>query len=40
MKQGAKVFVAGHRGMVGKALVRKLEQRGNVEILTASRDEL
>ncbi|MGK0189607.1 MAG: GDP-L-fucose synthase [Verrucomicrobiales bacterium] len=40
VKQGAKVFVAGHRGMVGKALVRKLEQRGNVEILTASRDEL
>ncbi|MDA0811351.1 MAG: GDP-L-fucose synthase [Verrucomicrobia bacterium] len=40
MKDGDKVFVAGHRGMVGKALVRKLETRGNVEILTATRDQL
>jgi GDP-L-fucose synthase len=40
MKDGDKVFVAGHRGMVGKALVRKLESRGNFEILTATRDQL
>lgn len=28
MEHGAKVFVAGHRGMVGSAIVRKLEQAG------------
>jgi GDP-L-fucose synthase len=34
------VFVAGHRGMVGSALVRRLEREANVRILTAGRDEL
>ena len=33
-----RVWVAGHRGMVGSALVRALEARGNVAILTAGRD--
>ncbi len=37
--KGKRVFVAGHRGMVGGALVRRLA-RENVEILTASRSEL
>src|SRR4029077_6740776 len=36
---GRKVFVAGHRGMVGSAIVRRL-QREDCTILTASRDEL
>jgi len=31
------VFVAGHRGMVGAALVRALLQRGQKEVLTATR---
>jgi len=35
-----KIFVAGHRGMVGAALVRQLQTRGAKEILTATRDEL
>lgn len=35
-----RIFVAGHRGMVGSAIVRQLEQKANVEILTASRGEL
>ena len=34
------VFVAGHRGMVGSAIVRKLEQDSPVEIITRDRDEL
>jgi GDP-L-fucose synthase len=36
---GRRVFVAGHRGMVGAALVRRLAGEG-CEILTAARDEL
>lgn len=36
---GRRVFVAGHRGMVGSALVRRLAGE-NCEILTATRDEL
>lgn len=35
-----RVFVAGHRGMVGSALVRKLTLNGDVEVVTASRSEL
>ncbi|WP_446658529.1 GDP-L-fucose synthase [Blastomonas sp. SL216] len=36
---GKRVFVAGHRGMVGGAIVRQLEQI-DCEVLTASRAEL
>ncbi|HUF97430.1 MAG TPA: GDP-L-fucose synthase [Ilumatobacter sp.] len=36
----ARVFVAGHRGLVGSALVRRLEADGFTNILTATRDEL
>ncbi|MCM0612627.1 GDP-L-fucose synthase [Marinobacter sediminum] len=35
-----RVFVAGHRGMVGSAIVRRLQALGYTNILTASRDEL
>ena len=35
-----KVFVAGHLGMVGSAIVRRLETLGCPNILTAGRDEL
>ncbi len=37
--RGKKVFVAGHRGMVGSALVRRLAREG-VEILTVQRSEV
>ena len=37
--RGSKVFVAGHRGLVGSAIVRRLRQEGIVP-LTATRDEL
>jgi GDP-L-fucose synthase len=35
-----KVFVAGHRGLVGSAILRRLEQVPNSVALTATRDEL
>ncbi|MFV8816195.1 GDP-L-fucose synthase [Haliea sp. E17] len=35
-----KVFVAGHRGMVGSAIVRQLETQGHRSLLTATRNEL
>ncbi len=35
-----KLFISGHRGMVGSALVREAARRGGFEVLTASRSEL
>jgi len=35
-----RIFVAGHKGMVGSALVRQLENNANVELITRSRAEL
>ncbi len=35
-----RVFVAGHRGLAGSAIARRLQQDGNAEILTATRDEV
>ena len=40
MNKDAKIFVTGHRGMVGSALVRRLRGGGYTNILTASRAEL
>jgi GDP-L-fucose synthase len=36
----ARVFVAGHRGMVGSAIVQRLEASGRYEIVTRTRSEL
>ena len=36
----SRIFVAGHRGLIGSALVRVLEARGYRQLLTAGRDEL
>ncbi len=40
MNHGSRVFVAGHRGLVGSAVVRRLEQLGYENILMATRDQL
>lgn len=40
MKQAVKVFVAGHRGMVGSAIVRRLRSAGHEHIITRTRQEL
>jgi GDP-L-fucose synthase len=40
MDKNAKIFVAGHRGMVGSAIVRTLQAKGYHNLLTRSRQEL
>ena len=40
MKPATKIFVAGHRGMVGSAIARCLQRQGFVNIITRSRSDL
>ncbi|WP_255463931.1 GDP-L-fucose synthase [Adlercreutzia sp. ZJ154] len=40
MKKDSKIYVAGHRGMVGNAIVRNLEAKGYTNIITRSHSEL
>ena len=40
MEKYSKIFVAGHRGMVGSAIVRELERQGYSNIITRTRHEL
>jgi GDP-L-fucose synthase len=37
---GARIYVAGHRGLVGSALLRRLRRAGHLDLLTAGREEL
>ncbi len=40
MKKQDKIYIAGHRGMVGSAIVRKLQQEGYTNIITRTSKEL
>jgi GDP-L-fucose synthase len=40
MEPGAKVYVAGHRGLVGSAIVRRLKRAGYDRLVTRTSDEL
>ena len=40
VEKSDKIFVAGHRGLVGSALIRKLEQDGFAKLLVRDRAEL
>jgi len=40
MDQQAKIYVAGHQGMVGSAIVRRLQKAGHNNLLLKSRQEL
>ena len=40
MNKAEKIFVTGHRGMVGSALVRELQKGGYSDVMTAGRDAL
>ena len=40
MKTSSKIFVAGHRGLVGGAILRRLEAEGYANLVTRTRQEL
>jgi GDP-L-fucose synthase len=40
MAQGSRIFVAGHRGLAGSAILRRLQAEGYENLLTATRQEL
>lgn len=40
MKKDAKIYVAGHRGLVGSALVRELKNKGYTNLVTRTHAEL
>lgn len=40
MEKTSKIYIAGHRGMVGSAIVRKLEQEGYSNIVTRTSKDL
>lgn len=40
MEKSSKIYVAGHRGMVGSAIVRELQRQGYTNIITRTHSEL
>ena len=40
MNKDSKIYVAGHRGLVGSAIMRKLQQEGYTNIITRTHKEL
>ena len=40
MEKNAKIYVAGHSGMLGKAIVRMLRERGHDNLLLRTSAEL
>ncbi len=40
MEKDAKIYVAGHRGLVGSAIVRRLKEEGYTNIITRTHSEL
>lgn len=40
LSSNSRIYVAGHRGMVGSAIVRRLQQQGFTQLITRSHSEL
>ena len=40
MEKNSKIYVAGHRGLVGSYLVKKMQEEGYTNIVTATSKEL
>ena len=39
MQKDSKIFVAGHKGLVGSAIVRRLKEDGYTKVITKDRSE-
>ena len=40
MEKNARIYVAGHKGMVGSAIMRELKRQGYTNLITKSHKEL
>lgn len=40
MQKDAKIYIAGHTGLVGSAIVRKLQESGYINLVVRTRQEL
>ena len=40
MNKDTKIYVAGHHGLVGSAIMRQLETRGHTNLITRTHEEL
>jgi GDP-L-fucose synthase len=40
MEAGSRIFVAGHRGLVGSAVLRKLRHEGHTDVIVRTREQL
>jgi len=40
MQKDSKIYIAGHRGLVGSAIIRQLESRGFNNLITRTHSEL
>lgn len=40
MKKDSKIYVAGHRGLVGSAIIKELQRRGYTNIVVKTHQEL
>ncbi len=40
LPKSARIYVAGHRGLVGAAILRALRKEGYANLLTATREQL
>ena len=40
INKNSKIFVAGHRGLVGSAIIRKLRNKGYKKIVTINKKKL
>ena len=40
MNHKSKIYVAGHKGLVGSAIIKELKKKGFKKVITATRDQL
>ena len=40
MNKNSKIYVAGHKGLVGSAILRKLKEKGYKKIITRDKSKL